>query len=174
MIALRGEKMKYLKLLIPIIIILILISAAGTVQVLLPSKQIAPKWPQISDKDFADCKVEILEHSFLGGAVLGELNAEDTEYFVGIMKAMELKETPITNYMEADGESAREYLITLKNGEKIYFGQAFGTAEGYENSAFVYVNDKVYVIENPAVLNGLYVVKERFMFYDRLSGVTQG
>lgn len=112
--------------------------------------------------DFSDCKVEVLEY----GKSVGELNKEDTEYFVSIMNAIELGKT-VEDYQVADGESTKEYLITLSNGQKIYFGQGFGEAAGYEGACFVHINDKVYTVTNPAVLNALYVIKENFYFYNR-------
>ena len=123
--------------------------------------------------DFSGCRVEVLEHAIYGGASLGELNAADTEYFVNIISSVKLGEE-VENYIVADGECDKEYLIILANGDKIYFGQGYGESDDHPNGSFVHINGKVYTVKNPAELNGLYVVKERFMFYDRLSGVTQG
>lgn len=152
--------MKYLKLLFPVIIALIIIAVVGTINV------IKPKQVTIETANFDGCKVEVLEHGINGGESLGELNQEDTKYFVNIITAMELGQE-VTNYELADGESAKQYLITLSTGEKIYFGQGYGEAEGFQNGSFVHINEKVYTVKNPAVLNALYVIKERFMFYDK-------
>ena len=159
--------MKYLKLLIPIVIILIIIAAAGTIKVLLPkADETSNDGITLSQVNFSGCKVEVLEHGIYGGGVLGELNKEDTEYFISIMKAIDLGQK-VEDYQLADGESAKEYLITLSNGQKIYFGQGFGEATGYEGACFVHINDDVYTVTNPAVLNALYVIKENLYFYTR-------
>ena len=161
--------MKHLKLLIPIVVILMLVAIFGTVNVLKNHTSTPPAEPfSFSAVDFENCTVDVLEHAIYGGESLGKLNAMDTKYFVNILTAIQLG-AEVSNYEIADGESANQYLVTLANGEKIYFGQGYGQAEGYENSGFVHINGKVYVIENPAVLNALYVIKERFTFYDRVS-----
>lgn len=72
-----------------------------------------------------------------------------------------------SDYLVAPGSYNNEYLITLSGGEKVYFGQGVGTNEDSSNYCFVYINGKSYGINNPAVLNALYVIKENFSFYNR-------
>ena len=157
--------MKNIKICICVLALFVFLSACGN------STQ--PETPlSFQNIDFSGCRVEVLEHAINGGESLGELNVTDTEYFVDIITSVELG-VEISNYEIADGESAKQYLITLANGEKIYFGQGYGEADGYPNGCFVHINDKVYLIQNPAVLNALYVINERFAFYDRVSSVIE-
>lgn len=163
--------MKHIKIIIPIVIIFILIISVGTVLKFFDkSSTNQNEEVNISNTDFNGCKVEVLQHGIYGGGILGQLNSEDTKYFINIINAMELG-VVVENYQLADGESTKQYLITLSNGDEIYFGQGYGEAEGYENECFVHINDRVYTVKNPAVLNALYVIQERFAFYDRLSCV---
>ena len=156
--------MKHLNLLIPILIIPIIIAVVATVMMSSDSNLVNDI--SFANADFSGCKVEVLENEFSGIKTLGELNSDDTKYFIQIIKAIKLGQK-IENYQMSDGENAKEYLITLSDGQEIYFGQGFGEANGYENACFVHINEDVYTVTNPAVLNALYVINENFYFYNR-------
>ena len=162
----RGDKMKRLILMIPAVILFITIAVVGIGKIMPPKTNATlSDNANLPDANFTDCKVEVLDVT--SGIPLGELNSQDTKYFISIMKAMELSGEIKEHHLVAPGSYNNEYLITLSGGEKVYFGQGVGTNEDSSNYCFVYINGKSYGINNPAVLNALYVIKENFSFYNK-------
>lgn len=158
--------MKRLIFIIPAVALIVIIAAVGLGKVLpqTPTESLTD-YGDFPNADFTGCRVEVLDVA--NGIPLGELNSQDTNYFVSIMKSIELSGEIEKHYLVAPGSYKNEYLITFSGGEKVYFGQGVGTKEDSSNYCFVNINGKSYGIINPAVLNGLYVIKENFYFYNR-------